>query len=63
MFNKKMEGGHATLIEKIEGDNITLIYPEDENGYRVVALEKMLEAIECHGEENMAGFWIFEDIK
>ena len=63
MFNKKMEGGHATLIEKIEGDNITLIYPEDENGYRVVALGKMLEAIECHGEENMAGFWIFEDIK
>ncbi|MBQ9834522.1 MAG: hypothetical protein IJO33_04955 [Bacilli bacterium] len=63
MFNKQMEGGHATLIEKIKDDSITLIYPEDDQGYRVVTLEKMLEAIKCHGKENMAGFWLFENIK
>lgn len=63
MFDKKMEGGHATLIEKVEGNSIILIYPEDEKGYREVTLEKMLEAIKCHGKENMAGFWLFQDIR
>lgn len=63
MFDKKMEGGHATLIEKVEGNSIILIYPEDEKGYREVTLEKMLEAIKCHSKENMAGFWLFQDIR
>lgn len=60
MFNKIMEGGHATLIEKVEGNYVTLIYPEDKLGYRIVLLEQLLEAIKLHGQENMAGFWLFK---
>ena len=60
MFGKNLDGGHATIIEKIDDeDNVTLIYPEDESGYRIVKLETLLNAISCHGKENMAGFWIF----
>ncbi len=62
MFNKKMDGGHATLVEKIENDIITLIYPEDNLGYRKVSLENLLKAIEYHGKENMAGFWLISKI-
>ena len=59
MFGKDLDGGHATIIEKIDDDKVTLIYPEDEIGYRVVTLENLLDAIAIHGKENMAGFWIF----
>ena len=63
MFGKKLEGGHASVIEKIEDDMITLIYPEDESGYRKVHLELLLNAIRIHGKQNMAGFWIFKNNK
>lgn len=63
MFGKNLEGGHATIIEKIENDIVTLIYPEDKNGYRNVTLKSLLNAIECHGKENMAGFWFFKKRK
>lgn len=59
MFGKNLEGGHATIIEKVKNDIVTLIYPEDETGYRDVSLKALLNAIECHGKENMAGFWLF----
>jgi len=62
MFGKNLEGGHAAIIEKIEDDTVTLIYPEDEKGYREVSLKLLLNAIECHGKENMAGFWLFRKI-
>ena len=62
MFGKKLEGGHATVIDKIKDDVVTLIYPEDEAGYRDVNLKTLLNAIECHGKENMAGFWLFRKI-
>ncbi len=60
MFGKNLEGGHATVIEKINDDIVTLLYPEDESGYREVSLKSLLNAIESHGKENMAGFWLFK---
>ena len=60
MFGKKLDGGHATLIEKIDGDIVTLIYPEDEAGYRNVNVNDLIKAIELHGTHNMAGFWLFK---
>lgn len=59
MFGKELMGGHATIIDQIKGDVVTLIYPEDDKGYRDVSLESLLDAIKRHGRENMAGFWLF----
>ena len=59
MFGKNLEGGHATIIEKLEKDVVTLLYPEDKDGYRHVNLRALINAIKCHGKENKAGFWIF----
>ena len=54
-LEKKLEGGHATIIEKIKDDVVTLIYPEDEAGYRDVNLKTLL-TIETKGYKVMSKY-------
>lgn len=63
MFGKKLIGGHAAIVEKISGDIIALVYPNDKSGFREVSLKSLIKAIQCHGKENMAGLWLFEKSK
>lgn len=61
MFNKILKGGHATLIEKFENENVTLVYPEDDLGYRTVNLKSLINAIKLYDKKNMAGFWLIKN--
>lgn len=60
MFNKIMDGGHATLIEDYKNGVVKLVYPEDEKGYRYVKLEDLILAIKSHDKKQMAGFWLIK---
>lgn len=56
------DAGHITLISEIEDDKVTLAdthFPE----YRMVALEKLMEAIDYHRTDDiydtpLGGFWV-----
>lgn len=66
--NKKLYGiedlGHVSLIQDINDDIITLVDPE--NGVpskRKVKLQKLIDAIKCHGEKRRGGFWVISEEK
>ena len=64
--NKKLYGGedygHVSLIQKINDNIITLIDPENNvPDKRKVKLQKLVDAMECHGKKKRGGFWIISE--
>ncbi|MEK9135401.1 MAG: hypothetical protein AAB451_03885 [Patescibacteria group bacterium] len=60
LYNKAGDAtGHVSIIESIEENYLTLIDPVyDVPKYRRVSLKKLAEAIQLHGKEKRAGFWV-----
>lgn len=58
--NKYQTGqGHVCILDSIEKENAILIDPEESNRkYRRVKLEKLIDSMKLHGENNRGGFWI-----
>jgi len=54
--------GHASLIEKVEAEDVVLVDPAKKGGKRrLVKKDVLLEAIKYHGTEKGAGFYVFKE--
>jgi hypothetical protein len=54
--------GHVCILDSIEKENVILIDPKENNRkYRYVKLEKLIDSMRQHGENNRGGFWIISD--
>ena len=64
--SKKLYGigdyGHVSLIQNINNSIITLIDSENNvPNKRKVNLQKLVDAMKCHGKEKRGGFWIISE--
>lgn len=54
----KINWGHASIVESVNTQTITLIDPEKPSR-RKISIQKLYRAIKKHGKKNAAGLWLF----
>ena len=54
--------GHMVLFESINNSKLTILDPCLERDYEIVDLENLLKAIEYHGKDKGAGFYLINKI-
>lgn len=59
--NEYEDWGHVCVIDSLCNDEIILVDPDLREGYKVIKLNKLIEAIKKHGENNRAGFWLIKN--
>lgn len=52
--------GHMVLFERIEQDKVTILEATEKRNIERVSLKKLLQAIQIHGKDNGAGFYLIE---
>lgn len=51
-------GGHVCVFDRIEGDTVYIVDPErNVPKYRRVAIGKLFQSMDFHGDENSTGVW------
>lgn len=62
LYNENVPHGHGSLIEKINGTQITLVEPMADLKRKSVSVDKLIEAIIANQEKNHAygGFWVIQ---
>lgn len=56
--NPKADWGHMVLLDHIQGDQVVIQENGKKRNIETVELAKLLHAIEVHGRENGAGFYV-----
>lgn len=55
--------GHMVLLEDIKDDKVTILDSSAKRDYETFSLKELLEAIQYHGKEKGAGFYLIERVE
>ena len=55
--------GHMVLLEDIKDDKVTILDSSAKRDYEIFSLKEILEAIQYHGKEKGAGFYLIKQLE